>query len=770
MTNTFKYIILGIAYMATVMVVGSCSSTSSVPDGDKLFTGLTKIEYKNHDNSDHFTTTQEEVEAALATQPNGSLLGSSYYHTAFPLRLWIWNAFSQDSSKLSRWITKSFGRAPVLMSRVNPALRSSVAAQVLRNHGYFRGQVAYKEVEQSNPKKAKIGYTVNAGHLFTIDSLSYVGFPETADSMLLATKNQALVHKGDPFDVSTLDAERTRITSLFRNNGYFYYQPSYSIYLADTVSTPGKVGMKFHFDDKVNEKVRHKWYIGNVNIELKKQFLEIPNDSIHYRRFSVFFHGRRSPIRPRVIYSDLKLRHGQLYSYDKYMESANLIAAKGIFSMTDFKFTPRDTTSTCDSLDMKVSCVFDKPYQLYVETNAKGKTTGRMGPEFVLGFTKLNAFRGGEKLDINMHGSYEWQTGHKAEGTSSELNSYEYGSDVSLEMPRLLLPFRLHKRFYTTPSTVIKASSNIINRASYFKRHIVSGELTYNFQPTATSLHQFSPLTLEYDYMKNVTDSFQTVMNENPYLLISMQDQFIPKSSYTYTYTSPLTYRSPIYWRLKLSESANLLSLGYMVAGKKWDDRDKKMFKNPYAQFFKIETDYTKTWAMGDHAQLLGHVSGGIIYSYGNSTSAPYSEQFYVGGANSVRAFTVRSIGPGQYHTDKKGLSYIDQTGDIKFLANLEYRSRIFGNLYGAAFLDAGNVWAMRNDYRSGSQFKLSKAFDELAVGTGFGVRYDLSFFVLRIDWGIGLHLPYDTGHSGWYNIPSFKDGQSIHLAIGYPF
>jgi hypothetical protein len=753
-----------------VLSAGSCSSTSSVPEGDKLFTGLTKIEYKNYEKNEHFTSIQEELDAALATQPNGALLGSSYYRTPFQFRLWVWNAFSQDSSKFSRWITKSFGRQPVLMSRVNPDLRSSVATQVLRNHGYFRGKVSYKEVESKNPKKAKIGYAVDLGHLYTIDSLSYIGFPENADSMFAANKNKALIHKGDPFDITTLDGERTRISSMFRNNGYFYYQPSYAIYLADTVSVNGKVGLKFHFDNNTDEKVKHKWYIGNVKIELKKQFMDSLNDSISFRNFTTYFRGRRSPIRPRVIYHDLKLRPGQLYSYDKYTESANLIAAKGIFSMTNFTFTPRDSTATCDTLDMKLSCVLDKPYQFYMETNAKGKTTGRFGPEIILGFTKLNAFRGGEKLSVNMHGSYEWQTGHKSEGTSSKLNSYEYGLDASLEMPRLLLPFRTRKSFYTTPSTVIKVASTIVNRATYFKRHIVSGEITYNFQPTATSLHQFNPLTLEYDYMKNVTDSFRTVMNDNPYLLISMQDQFIPKSSYTYTYTSPKTLKSPIYWRTTVSESANLLSLGYVLAGKKWSDKEKNMFKNPYAQFFKIETDYVKTWALSEHSQLLGHVSGGVIYAYGNSTNAPYSEQFYVGGANSVRAFTVRSIGPGSYYTDKKGLSYIDQTGDIKFLANLEYRSRIFGDLYGAAFLDAGNIWAMHDDYREGAKFKFSNALDELAVGTGVGIRYDLGFFVLRIDWGIGLHLPYDTGHSGWYNIQSFKDGQSIHLAIGYPF
>ena len=257
-------------------------------------------------------------------------------------------------------------------------------------------------------------------------------------------------------------------------------------------------------------------------------------------------------------------------------------------------------------------------------------------------------------------------------------------------------------------------------------------------------------------------------MSENPYLLRAMEDQFVPKMRYSYTYTSPATYKNPIYWNFVISEASNLISLGYMAAGKKWGQSGKKMFKNPYAQFVKLETDFSKSWAIGEHSSFVAHAAGGVIWSYGNSLAAPYSEQFYVGGANSIRAFTVRSLGPGSYHTDSKGMSYLDQTGDIKVVGNLEYRPRLFGNLYGAIFLDAGNIWAIHDDnYREGSKFEMRHLLKEMALGTGVGIRYDLDYFVIRLDWGVGLHVPYK---SGFYNIGKFKDGQSIHLAIGYPF
>lgn len=764
MNRYLQYTIAALTCLAAV----ACSSTSDIPEGDRLYSGLKEVKYTNYEQNSHFTSTQEEISVALDCAPNGAIFGSSYYKTPFPYSLWIWNAFHDSKSKFGQWVSKTFGNQPVLMSWVNPELRATVAQSQLHNHGYFRGLVSYEEVLQKNKKKAKIAYEVDCGHLFTIDNVRYSNFPTDADSLIAATAEDTKIKTGTPFDVATLDAERNRISNLFRDNGYFYYQPSYSSYLADTIKVPGKVQLNFQLADNLPDKALRKWYIGNVKINLRKSFMETLRDSVSRRRFTAYFNGKKSPVRPRVILSDLKLRRGQPYSYSAHMESSNRIASKGMFSSVDFQFTPRDTSSTCDTLDLMLNCVFDKPYDFYVETNFKGKTTGRMGPEMIVGFTKRNAFRGGEKLDINLNGSYEWQTGHSASGSADNVHSYQYGADASLEFPRLLIPFLKRRRYNVTPSTLLKASSNVINRAGYFKRHVVSGELTYTFQTSETSMHQFSPLILQYDYMSSHTAKFDSVMNTSAYLQVSMKDQFIPKMRYTYMYTSPAKYRNPIYWQTTVSEAGNILSLGYMAFNHKWNHRDKKMFKNPYAQFFKIETEWRKTWRINEYDQFVAHASAGAVWSYGNSEAAPYNEQLYVGGANSIRAFTMRSVGPGEFVPTETTSSYLDQTGDLKLLFNLEYRPRLFGNLYGAVFLDAGNVWTLKNSsYRPGSKFEFKNMFRQMAVGTGVGLRYDLDFFVIRVDWGIGLHLPYK---SGFYNMPNFKDSQSLHLAIGYPF
>lgn len=193
---------------------------------------------------------------------------------------------------------------------------------------------------------------------------------------------------------------------------------------------------------------------------------------------------------------------------------------------------------------------------------------------------------------------------------------------------------------------------------------------------------------------------------------------------------------------------------------------------NPFAQFIKLTSEIRYNYRIDVNNRLAMRLMAGIVYSYGNMTISPYSEQFFVGGANSIRAFTVRALGPGSYHPAVENkYSYIDQTGDFKLEANLEYRFRILGDLHGAVFLDAGNVWLLRDDAnRPGGKLDLKHLAKDIALGTGFGIRYDLTFLVLRFDVGVGLHVPYETGKSGYYNLPSFKKSLGYHLAIGYPF
>ena len=491
----------------------------------------------------------------------------------------------------------------------------------------------------------------------------------------------------------------------------------------------------------------------------------------------------------------MRLRSRQEYSYEKLQESASLINSNGVFSNTDFRFTPRPDT---DTLDLRLSCTFDKPYDFYIEGNAIGRTNGRYGPMLKVGITKRNTFRAAEKLDINLHGSYDFSLNDK-----SRESNYQIGADVSLEFPRLLIPFydplRIRRdkngrpirrrRYYATPTTLAKISADIVSRPDYYKMTIVSGEWTYSWQKTATSRYEFSPLTIKYQFKNSVTEKYDSLVRENPYLNRTMDDFFIPKMRFSYIYNSPATQRHPIRWDTSIEESGNLLSLAGVVFGKDWNARDKRLFDNPYAQFLKLETDFTKTWSVGEESRLVAHVNAGVVWSYGNSEEAPYSEEFYFGGANTIRAFAVRDIGPGAFSdrgaTGKqwKQLFYLMRNGDLKLVANLEYRMPLFGNMKGAVFLDAGNVWRLKkpDDYDSlAPEFKDwyddmflkgSRFLNDIALGSGIGLRYDLGFLVVRLDWGIAVHLPCNNGISRYFfNVERFRDLHTLHFAIGYPF
>ncbi len=829
-----------VAVMVTgLLLLLSCSMTKNIPDDEQLFAGLTKIAYADEEaqadsNRLHLEATMEEVEAALATAPNGALFGSSYYRVPWSWRLWVYNKYSQKDTKVARWLTKTFGRKPVLMSQVNPALRVSVARSVLRNNGYFRGDVSYETVTRKNPKEAKIAYTVHLDSLFMLDSVAYTNFPDEMRRLIDSTASETTIRSGAPFSVSNLEAERTRLTTLLRNNGYYYFNSSYASFLADTFLQADKVQLQFKLANGLQQEVMRKWYVGNISLQFRRNYREQLTDSIHRRHLRFFFNGKRPPIRPRVVLKDLRLFPRQPFSYQKYQETVGNMNSNGIFSSMDFQFTPRavaadssraalrpSSPATNDTLDLNINCIFDKPYDFYVETNLIGRTIGRYGPEMRIGFTKRNAFRGGEKLDINLHGNYEWQR-----SGDSEMNSFQYGADASIEFPRILAPFYNNTRrprtkdgkprrrtFFSTPTTLAKASTDIIRRPGYYKMHIASGEWTYRWQSSPQSRHEFSPLTVKYQFINTSTEKFDSIRLNNPYIAASMEDQFITKMRYTYIYNSPTNSRNPIRWETTLEEAGNGLALyDMLLQGHEWSQKGKTFFKNPYAQFLRAETDFTKTWQLPASQQLVGHVNAGVIWTFGNSTSAPFSETFYAGGANSIRAFTVRSIGPGELAVKDgdRQFSYMMQNGEMRFVANLEYRARLFGDLNGAVFIDVGNVWNLRkqnydydklvesemapdikangktltqaemaayqtiidnlNTVEEMSCFRPSRFFRQLALGTGAGLRYDLGFLVIRIDWGLALHAPYDTGRSGYFNINRFRDAQTLHFAIGYPF
>lgn len=757
------------------LLLSACSTTRNLPEGEVLYTGIEEIKVENADESKAGEATMDEIEAALAYPPNNALLGSSSLRVPFPFGLWVYNAFVNKEGKLGKWIFRKLAAKPVLISTVNPEVRVKVARNLLNEYGYFQGESAFEVIpDEKNPRKAKLAYTITMNHPYTLDSVEYVHIRHRADSLIDATAGERLLRTGDPFNVVRLQAERERISSMLRDNGYYYFRPDFITYQADTTLVPGKVTLRVAPKESLPRTALRTWRLGDISVWLNGYNNEPPTDSVRYKNLTVHYEGKLR-VRPSVLYKRLYLKPGDLYSQRAQERTQTALARLGIFRYTELSYAPRDTTRRQDTLDLRVNAAYDLPLDGELELNVTAKSNDQVGPGAVFSVTKRNIFGGGETFGVKLRGSYEWQTGNKLDDNSSKINSYELGLSTTLTFPRVLFPAWGRRDLDMPAATTFRLYADQMNRARFFKLLAFGGEAAYEFQPSATSRHSVTPFKLAYNLLQRTTAEFDSITNVNRALKESLQDQFVPSVSYTYTYDdSPLIDRAHhLWWQASVTQAGLVVNGLYALAGERFGKEGKKLLGNPFAQFLKGTLEARYDYDLGKKQHLVGRVMAGAIYSYGNARTSPYNEQFYIGGANSIRAFTIRSIGPGRYFQNSADnqYAYIDRTGDIKFEANLEYRFPILGDLHGATFLDCGNIWLLRQDEgRPGGQLKWGSFLNDLALGTGFGLRYDLSFIVIRFDVGIGLHLPYDTGKKGYYNIPRFKEGMGYHFAIGYPF
>ncbi len=758
------------------LLLASCSTTRNLPEGETLYIGIERMEVLNEDKTTAGMTALEEVEAALACPPNNAILGSSSLRWPLPFGLWIYNNFEKykDKKGPGRWIYDHMASSPVLMSNVNADTRAKVATNLLHDYGFFNGTVKSEVVPQKNPRKEKVSYIIDMGTPYYLDSIAWLKYPAKADSLIQATREQSVLKSGENFSVIKLEEERQRLSNLFRGNGYYYYRSDLTAFRADTLQKPGYVSLQVVPQAGIPAEAQRQYYIGNTSVYLTGYNGETPTDSIRFPGMTIYYHGKKPGIRPGALARNFFYKQGQLFSQDRQTFTQEAIARMNVFKYAEFRYQPKDTISTCDTLDVRVNATFDKPYDAELEFNVTSKSTDQTGPGASFSITRKNFRRMGANLSFRLKGSYEWQTNSNIEGNSSKINSYELGTSLSLDFPRLILPWQNQamRRSRFPQHTSFKLYIDLLNQAAFFNMLSFGGDVTYDFQRSRTWKHTVTPFRLTFNTLQSTTAKFDSITNANPTLKLSLGNQFIPVMNYTLTYDNArLKRRHQFSWEMSFTSAGNATSLIYAAFGEGFDKKNKKLLNSPYAQFLKLTSETRATFKLKGRHTLATRLMGGILWAYGNQTVAPYSEQFYIGGANSIRAFTVRSIGPGSYRPDGTKYGYLDQTGDIKLEANVEYRFPIFGDIYGATFLDAGNVWLLRKDEtRPGGQLTLKNFGRSIALGTGVGLRYDLTFLVLRLDLGIALHAPYETGKSGFYNIPKFKDGLGLHFAIGYPF
>lgn len=763
----------------------ACSTTRHLPDGEVLYTGVDHIEHLSDSVVD--AEVSAAVAAVLEVAPNSALLGSAYRQSPMPLGLWIYNGLYTERTKgLRHWLWQKFKSDPTLVSQVNPVLRCQVAEVALHDEGYFDGRVSYTLVpDPRNERRSKVAYRIEYGQPSYVGNIRYLhNHDPRLDRIIANTRAGSLVQEGDRFSATRMQAEKARIGTLMVDSGYYNYSPAFVRFMADTTQQDHRVALRVFTDFKAPLASLRPCRVDSIALQLDLGAGLAPTDYVTDGYKSIGYRGKLY-VRPKHLYHCMAVRRGQLYNTRLGTRVTTRLARLNTFQYNNVEWrklstSTSDTTSMrpasdivpsdTTSLLMALTSTYQMPWTGSIEMKAVHKDNDQVGPGINFMAQRRNLLGGGELLSFEVDAGYEWNTGRHAIGDNvGLLNSYQLGGKISLAVPRLQLPLHVDENYPVT--TTYALSADVTSRAGFFKMFKATAELSYAFSSDNVSSHTFSPLHLSYNSLLSTTHDFDSIVAQNPVLRQSFADQFVPSIRYTYTYDDSRQTRTRHHQWLQVSvvEAGGLVDALMGAVGRR-EQGERQLFWLPFSQFVKVSADYRHYLSMRNRHTLALRLLGGLAYAYGNSTAVPYSEQFFIGGANSLRAFSIRSIGPGTYRTDGSKYAYLNQTGDVKVEANLEWRFPLSGDLYGALFADAGNVWTLRNeDGRSGGQLT-SNFWHEVATDCGLGFRYDLGMLVVRFDIGVPLHDPCEEGQ-GYYNVTgSFFGNLGYHLAIGYPF
>lgn len=758
--------------MAALVMTG-CSTTSKLEEGEMLYNGM-KLDLHPVAGEKLPGEMVSDMKKAVNVKPNNPLpFISPYMRSPFPVGLWVYNHMSDSAGGLKGWIYRKLVEQPVLVADARPDTRVKMLESILDDNGYFGSKATFSIQSGKNPKKGKIVYDIDVPRPYLIDSIEYINDGTKLGHLIdTISKRSRYLRKGERFCVDSLISVRTKIANTLRNIGYYYFRPEYIEYLADTLITRHAVALRVTLAENVPDIARLQYRVGNVVTYVTRRSTRNPGtpDTIFSSpdRGDVIVY-RPAKLRKNLIPSCVTFRKGRIFSVWNMDRTQERLSRLGIFSNIQMQAVPADTSASNPTLDLFINCQFDRPMEATLEANLAYKSNSYLGPGLIFGVTNNNTFGGAEKLSLTFNANYEWQTGRNR---GSVFNSYEFGVTGSLAFPRLLAPKFLKRTENELNWTTVSLGVDLMNRPHYFKMADFHVGLSYEWHPTRHVLNQLTLFKLTYNKLMHTTPEFDAVMEANPAVALSFQSQYIPQLSYTYTLDKFLERDkiNGINFTATLTEAGNVFDGIYSLCGVKGE---KRLFGTPFSQFVKGQAQlvYSRRLIKGTDQWLVSRVLIGAAHAYGNSKVVPYSEQFYIGGANSIRAFTVRSIGPGSYKAPADLQNgYFDQTGTFKLELNTEYRFPIISVLHGAVFLDAGNIWLLKNDpTRPGGQLKAKTFLRDLALGTGVGLRVDIGMLVIRGDLGYGLHAPYYNGTNHYFNI-AFKKAFAFHLAIGYPF
>ncbi len=686
-----------------------------------------------------------------------------------------------DSTRRINRFFRRLGEAPVVYSETQTAATLTALRSALAAHGYLQAEVRCDTTCKG--RRVKQVYHLQPGERTYIAHIRRTYDNDSVRREIEHDLPASRLKKGMPLDATLLSEERSRIIRSLQNRGYYGLHKEFLSYRADTLPNDYGAALTQRFVAPTGvdtARSYHPYRFRNVNVYEDIQPGE-QTDSSYYHGINYFRNTKKFKLYRRVYNKNIAIRPDSLYA-----ESAltNTYAALGALPSVSFStvqlHTAADGTNT---LDADIIVRHNKPHSISAELEGTN-TAGDLGAAVALSYTHRNLLRAGESLSMKLRGAYEAITG--LEGYSNQ-NYVEYSAEANLTFPTLLFPLPSRTRHKLKAASEISLMYNSQNRPE-FHRRVVTGAWAYKWNRNGVRKwrHRIDLMSFNYIFMPWISDTFRKEYlesNDSRYgiLRYSYENTFIMKAGYSCTYTSqpeagtPGSYRSNGYQvRFSIETAGNLLNALSRTFSAGRDSLGRYRFAGvAYSQYAKFDLDYSKSISINEKNAVAFHAAFGLAIPYGNSTVIPYEKRYFSGGANSVRGWSVRELGPGKFQSHDGKIDFINQTGNLKLDLSVEYRTHLFWKLHGALFVDAGNIWNTRNYAdQPGGQFHFDSFYKQIACSYGLGVRLNFDYFILRFDGGMKAVNPAYTDQRSHFPIihPSFGRDFTFHFAVGLPF
>jgi len=742
-----------------MILLCGCSTTKYLQPGQKLYDGAqVKITDKNTTKKEAGDL-QDEMEGLVRPKPNSKVLG-------LRVKLWIYDKTQTKKKRgLRHYLNTHLGEPPVLIGSVDVEKNAGIMQNRLQNESYFIAQVTGDTV--SKKQIAKAVYMIQTGPSYHYRSITFPKDNDDLDTAVTGTSVKTLLKAGDKFNLDLIKAERVRIDARLKEEGFYYFSPENLIMQYDSTVANHQVDMWVKVKPETPDQARWIYSIRNIYVyphyTLKDTSLKL-DSAVKYRWYNVI--DPKNTVRPFVFKNSVLLKPGDIYNRTEHNNSLSRMIELGPFSYVKNRFG--DVTPDSPKLDIYYFLTQKKRKALSADFVVRSTSANYNGTQVNLNFKNLNTFKGAELYQLTFFASSDIQFG----GYNHGYNIYQLGVQPSLSWPRFISPFNLTTHNAFIPRTIMTTGYTFINRTQLYSLNSFNFSWGYQWKPNLHITDQLDLLDLTFVNPQNVTQLYKDSVKRtgNPALahVIDRQFTFGPSYSYTWTNTTEDYKTNTMYYNSKVSLSGNII--GIVTGADTLAGKVSKLFGTPFNQYVKIENEFRFYHRLGKNDKLAMRLMVDAGLPYGNSTILPYSQQFFIGGSNSLRGFQAHSIGPGTYIIPEElthGSNFLpDESGDIKIEANIEYRPKLFSIVYGALFMDAGNIWDIKSHANlPGGTF--SKHFlNQMAVDWGFGLRFDLTVLLLRTDIGFPVRYPFPAG------LPYHFKAQNgvFNLAIGYPF